>query len=68
MSAAGTCTSPRSRWTAVRWTYEVKLPTATVQGTQVLALSKGRLCTISFSTDHLDRYEIDTVIPTIRLT
>jgi hypothetical protein len=55
---------------ALRWAYELKLATGTVQGRQVQSLAKGRLCTITFSTDQIDRYEtvFNAMIPTIKLT
>jgi hypothetical protein len=55
---------------ALRWSYELRLQTGTVEGRQIQALAKGRLCTISFSTDQIDRYEtvFDAMISTIRLT
>ncbi|MGI8332768.1 hypothetical protein ACRYCC_22700 [Actinomadura scrupuli] len=55
---------------ALRWSYELKLATGTIEGRQVQALAKGKLCTITFSTDQIDRYEtvFNAMIPTIRLT
>lgn len=55
---------------ALRWAYELSLRTGTVQGRQVQALAKGKLCTITFSTDQIGRYEtvFNAMIPTIKLT
>jgi hypothetical protein len=55
---------------ALRWAYQLKLQTGTVQGRQIQALAHGRLCTITFSTDQIDRYEpvFNAMIPTIDLT
>jgi hypothetical protein len=55
---------------ALRWSYELKLATGTIEGRQVQALAKGKLCTITFSTDQIDRYEtvFNAMIPTIKLT
>jgi hypothetical protein len=55
---------------AIRSSYGLKPPNGSADGRQVQALAKGRLCTITFSTDQIGRYEtvFNAMIPTIKLT